>query len=74
MKDEVAIRKIDEQINEIEAKLNDPKLGEGTASVMTRVSGYYRKAGNKMGNDPSSSSFNVGKYSEYADRTEYALA
>jgi hypothetical protein len=33
------ITEIDQQIAEIDAKLNDPKLAQGSASTMQRVSG-----------------------------------
>jgi len=57
------IEKIDEQIAQIEARLNDPRLCEGTADTYTRVSGYYRPAEN----------FNLGKQEEFTQRREYAL-
>jgi hypothetical protein len=52
---------IDKQIAEIEAKINDPELCFGTASTMTRVTGYWRPVEN----------FCYGKRQEYADRIEY---
>lgn len=50
-----------EKITEIEAQMNDPKLCEGTASVYTRVSGYYRAVNN----------FNNGKKQEVKERKHY---
>lgn len=50
-----------EKITEIESKMNDPKLCEGTASVYTRVSGYYRAVNN----------FNNGKKQEVKERKHY---
>ena len=39
---EKKIEKLDEQIQQIQAKINDPKLCDGTAETYSRVSGYYR--------------------------------
>lgn len=50
-----------EKITEIETKMNSPKLCEGTASIYTRVSGYYRAVTN----------FNDGKKREVAERKHY---
>ena len=55
--------KIQEKITEIESKMNDPKLCEGTASVYTRVSGYYRAVNN----------FNNGKKREVLERKHYSV-
>lgn len=52
-----------EKIAEIETQMNDPKLCEGTASVYTRVSGYYRAVNN----------FNNGKRAEVKERKHYAV-
>ena len=52
-----------EKITEIESKMNDPKLCEGTASVYTRVSGYYRALNN----------FNNGKKQEVSERKHYSM-
>ena len=52
-----------EKITEIETQMNDPKLCEGTASVYTRVSGYYRAVNN----------FNNGKKQEVKERKHYAV-
>ena len=52
-----------EKIQEIEYKMNDPKLCEGTASVYTRVSGYYRALNN----------FNNGKKREVSERKHYSV-
>jgi hypothetical protein len=55
------MKEINEQISELEKKINDPDLCFGTASVWTRCTGYYRAVEN----------FNWGKRREYADRLEY---
>jgi hypothetical protein len=55
------MKEIDRQIKEIEEKMSDPDLCFGTASTMTRVTGYYRPVEN----------WNYGKRREYADRIEY---
>ena len=52
-----------EKITEIESKMNDPLLCEGTASVYTRVSGYYRALNN----------FNNGKKQEVSERKHYSV-
>ena len=52
-----------EKITEIEAQMNDSKLCEGTASVYTRVSGYYRALNN----------FNNGKKQEVSERKHYSV-
>jgi len=57
------IERIDEQIQQIQSKLNDPKLCEGTAECYTRVSGYYRPVTN----------FNDGKQAEFTQRVEYSI-
>jgi hypothetical protein len=55
------IEKIEEQIKEIIEKMNDPELCFGTASTMTRVTGYYRPV----------EMFCYGKRQEYLERAEY---
>lgn len=52
-----------EKITEIETQMNDAKLCEGTASVYTRVSGYYRALNN----------FNNGKKQEVSERKHYSV-
>jgi anaerobic ribonucleoside-triphosphate reductase len=54
---------IDKQIEEIKAKMNDPKLCDETASTWTRISGYYRAV----------EFWNNGKQSEMTERVEYTL-
>jgi anaerobic ribonucleoside-triphosphate reductase len=54
---------IQEKIQEITDKMNDSKLCEGTASVYTRVSGYYRSVSN----------FNNGKRQEVTERKHYSV-
>lgn len=48
---------------EIESRIKDPKLCEGTASIYARVTGYYRSVGN----------WNRGKAQEFIERKEYSL-
>ena len=60
---EKRLEKIDEQINEINAKLNNPMLCDGTAETYSRVSGYYRSVAN----------WNDGKAAEFTQRVEYAI-
>jgi len=55
------VKKIDEQIDQINRKLNDPHLCEGTSSTYSRVSGYYRATEN----------WNNGKIQEFQERLEY---
>jgi len=55
--------KISEQIFDIEQKIADPKLCKGTASVYTRVSGYYRPV----------NAFNDGKQQETRERQCYLM-
>jgi hypothetical protein len=43
MTKEEKIKELDKQIKEIEDKLNDPNLAQGSAFSYTRVSGYYRQ-------------------------------
>ena len=52
-----------EKITEIESKMNDPLLCEGTASVYTRISEYYRALNN----------FNNGKKQEVSERKHYSV-
>jgi hypothetical protein len=56
-------KKIEEQINEIEERINDPELCAGTASVWSRCTGYYRPV----------ELYNWGKRREYLERIEYQL-
>jgi anaerobic ribonucleoside-triphosphate reductase len=55
--------KIDQQINQIKEKINDPKLCDGTAATWTRITGYYR----------SVEYFNDGKQQEFMQRLEYSI-
>jgi GH24 family phage-related lysozyme (muramidase) len=57
----IFMNNLDEQIKEIEGKINDPYLCFGTASVYTRCTGYYRAVEN----------FNWGKRREYLERVSY---
>ena len=63
---ETELSRIEEQISEITKKIEDPKLGSGTAETMTRVSGYYRAV----------SGFNDGKgrMGEFGQRKEYSVS
>ncbi|MDR2821791.1 MAG: hypothetical protein LBV53_02435, partial [Mycoplasmataceae bacterium] len=64
MNNEEIIKAIDEQIKEIDEKLNDPNLAKGTAVSLARVSGYVRIVGN----------YNRGKREEAIERLTYELA
>jgi anaerobic ribonucleoside-triphosphate reductase len=57
------LEKIEKQIKEIEKKMNDPHLCEGTSMVYTRVTGYYRPV----------EYFNSGKQQEFIERLEYLI-
>ena len=48
---------------EIEARIKDPKLCEGTATVYARITGYYRSVSN----------WNRGKAQEFKEREAYTL-
>jgi anaerobic ribonucleoside-triphosphate reductase len=60
---EQQINKLDEQAAAINAKLSDYNLCKGTASILTRISGYFRAVEN----------FNTGKQSEFMDRLSYKI-
>lgn len=57
------MEKLNEQIRDIEIKLNDPRLCHGTLDTQTRVSGYYRSLVN----------LNKGKVEEVKDRLLYRV-
>jgi anaerobic ribonucleoside-triphosphate reductase len=57
------MKNIDEQIAEIEAKINDPLLCNETAETYSRISGYYRPV----------NQWNEGKKTEFSERLEYSL-
>jgi anaerobic ribonucleoside-triphosphate reductase len=57
------MNEIDKQIKEIEAKINDPELCVGSASTITRITGYHRPTEN----------WNAGKQQEYMERLEVSL-
>jgi ribonucleoside-triphosphate reductase len=63
MESEKQLARIEEQITQLEEKIKDPHLCEGSASTYTRISGYYRPIEN----------FNSGKKEEYRQRLEYEL-
>jgi anaerobic ribonucleoside-triphosphate reductase len=63
MNNDLKIEKLDAQINAVRAKLDDPNLCKGTASVSSRISGYYRPVHN----------WNSGKQSEFSQRQEYSI-
>jgi ribonucleoside-triphosphate reductase len=63
MENDKQVARIDEQIQQIEGKIKDPNLCEGSASTYSRITGYYRPIGN----------FNAGKKQEYMQRVEYDL-
>jgi len=60
---EKKVDKINEQIEVINAKLNDRNLCAGSAELYQRVSGYYRPV----------SAWNDGKQEEQVQRTEYKM-
>jgi len=57
------LEKIEKKIRELEEKINDPHLCEGTASISARISGYFRSVHN----------WNIGKQAEYRSRLEYTI-
>jgi anaerobic ribonucleoside-triphosphate reductase len=57
------IKEIDKQIEEIELKMNDRELCMGSASTITRITGYFRPLEN----------WNTGKQQEYMERLEVSL-
>jgi len=57
------IEKLNEQIEQIESRIKDPKLCEGTADVYQRITGYHRPISN----------WNNGKQQEMTERLEYAF-
>jgi anaerobic ribonucleoside-triphosphate reductase len=63
MENEKQLTRIDEQITQLEEKIKDPHLCEGSASTYSRISGYYRPINN----------WNAGKKEEYRQRLEYDL-
>jgi anaerobic ribonucleoside-triphosphate reductase len=56
-------KRIDEQIKDIEDRIVDPNLCEGTASTYTRITGYFRPI----------ELWNIGKNEEYMQRLEYNI-
>jgi anaerobic ribonucleoside-triphosphate reductase len=57
------LKKIKEQIIEIEEKMNDPELCFGTASTWTRITGYQRPV----------EAWNAGKKAEFLERIPYSI-
>jgi anaerobic ribonucleoside-triphosphate reductase len=58
------VKDLEDQINTIEQKINDPELCKGTAETYSRISGYYR----------SVSQWNNGKrFGEYPSRVNYVV-
>jgi anaerobic ribonucleoside-triphosphate reductase len=55
------LEKIENEILELELKIKDPKLCEGTAETYSRISGYYRPI----------SQWNIGKKAEFSERVSY---
>ena len=64
MSKEEKLLKLKENLAELENKVNDPKLGEGTATSFARVTGYCRQISN----------MNLGKQEEVKDRKAYKMA
>ena len=63
MNESSQLTKLNEQIEQVEQKIKDPRLCCGTANVSTRVSGYYR----------SVETFNAGKQQEVKERAQYKI-
>jgi len=59
----IDIENINKQIEEIELKIIDKDLCNGTASIYTRITGYFRMV----------EAFNNGKKQEYIERLEYLM-
>jgi ribonucleoside-triphosphate reductase len=57
------LNQIDNEIAKISGFIKDPSLCENTASIWTRISGYFRPVEN----------FNDGKQQEFLERLEYKL-
>jgi anaerobic ribonucleoside-triphosphate reductase len=64
MENEKQIARIEEQIQQIETKIKDPNLCDGSARTYSRITGYYR---------PIQGAWNAGKAEEYRQRVEYDL-
>ncbi len=60
---EAELVRLKAEIELIKSALEDPTLGEGTASTYARISGYYRDV----------KAWNVGKAEEYSNRVSYVL-
>jgi len=58
------LEKINEQIEQIEQRIKDPHLCEGTSDVYQRITGYHRPVSN----------WNDGKKQEMVERLEYSLS
>jgi anaerobic ribonucleoside-triphosphate reductase len=58
------IKKVEEEIQQVQAKMKDPKLCAHTLDVQSRISGYYRSLNN----------WNPGKAQEFTERSEYKVA
>jgi ribonucleoside-triphosphate reductase len=63
MENDKQIARINEQIEQIEGKIKDPNLCDGSASTYSRITGYYRPI----------NAWNNGKKEEYRQRLEYQL-
>jgi hypothetical protein len=57
------LKKIEEKITEIEERIIDPELCFGTASTITRITGYHRPVEN----------WNAGKKAEFLERIPYSI-
>jgi anaerobic ribonucleoside-triphosphate reductase len=57
------VENINNQLQEIENRMNNPDLCKGTADTYSRISGYYRSIAN----------WNNGKKSEFHSRLAYVI-
>ncbi len=64
MSKEEKLKKLNENLAELEAKVADPDIGKGTADTFMRITGYVR----------AYNSFNRGKQAEVQERKSYKLA
>jgi ribonucleoside-triphosphate reductase len=57
------MEELNKQIKEITEKMNDPELCLGSASVWSRITGYWRPI----------EYWNIGKKQEYQERIPYLM-
>ena len=66
------LTKLNEQIEQIEQKINDPNLCRASATCSSRISGYYRAGA--MSSNMNDITWNNGKVQEFKDRTPYIIS